>query len=146
MAQNTDLAKAKGSAETYAIKYFLQKFFLIPTDNNLDPDAFDSKVSEASTKIKQQDFQNSDQSLTQLPSQTSTINLAQLEALVKLFRQKTSDDKERQTNFLTELDQKLAKRGIEGTTNAGNFRVRLTTLTPIDYQYLYNWLVGLEDK
>ncbi|WNE40859.1 MAG: hypothetical protein mread185_000316 [Mycoplasmataceae bacterium] len=43
MAQNTDLAKAKGSAETYAIKYFLQKFFLIPTDNNLDPDAFGSK-------------------------------------------------------------------------------------------------------
>jgi hypothetical protein len=43
MAQNTDLAKAKGSAETYAIKYFLQKFFLIPTDDNLDPDAFGSK-------------------------------------------------------------------------------------------------------
>ena len=37
--QNTDLAKAKGSAETYAIKYFLQKFFLIPTSENLDPDS-----------------------------------------------------------------------------------------------------------
>lgn len=37
-AQNTDLAKAKGSAETYAIKYFLMKFFLIPTSDNLDPD------------------------------------------------------------------------------------------------------------
>ena len=36
--QNTDLAKAKGSAETYAVKYFLQKFFLIPTSENLDPD------------------------------------------------------------------------------------------------------------
>ncbi len=36
--QNTDLAKAKGSAETYAIKYFLQKLFLIPTSDNLDPD------------------------------------------------------------------------------------------------------------
>ena len=36
--QNTDLAKAKGSAETYAIKYLLMKFFLIPTSDNLDPD------------------------------------------------------------------------------------------------------------
>jgi hypothetical protein len=35
---NTDIAKAKGSAETYAIKYFLLKFFLIPTADNLDPD------------------------------------------------------------------------------------------------------------
>jgi len=37
--QNTDLAKAKGSAETYAIKYLLMKFFLIPTSDNLDPDS-----------------------------------------------------------------------------------------------------------
>lgn len=36
--QNTDLAKAKGSAETYAIKYFLLKFFLIPTSENLESD------------------------------------------------------------------------------------------------------------
>lgn len=37
--QNTDLAKAKGSAETYAIKYLLMKFFIIPTSDNLDPDS-----------------------------------------------------------------------------------------------------------
>jgi hypothetical protein len=36
--QNTDIAKAKGAAETYALKYFLTKFFLIPTSDNLDPD------------------------------------------------------------------------------------------------------------
>ncbi|MDR1670868.1 MAG: ERF family protein [Spiroplasmataceae bacterium] len=36
--QNTDLAKAKGSAETYAIKYFLTKFFLIPVKDESDPD------------------------------------------------------------------------------------------------------------
>ncbi|CAI2162254.1 13536_t:CDS:2 [Funneliformis geosporum] len=40
--QNTDIAKAKGSAETYAIKYFLQKLFLIPTSDNLDPDKLDT--------------------------------------------------------------------------------------------------------
>ena len=39
MGQNADIAKAKGSAETYAIKYFLTKFFLIPITDNLDPDA-----------------------------------------------------------------------------------------------------------
>ncbi|CAJ0642252.1 2345_t:CDS:2, partial [Entrophospora sp. SA101] len=36
--QNVDIAKAKGCAETYAIKYFLTKFFLIPTTDELDPD------------------------------------------------------------------------------------------------------------
>ncbi|CAI2192607.1 12906_t:CDS:2 [Funneliformis geosporum] len=35
---NNDPAKAKGCAETYAIKYFLTKFFLIPTTDELDPD------------------------------------------------------------------------------------------------------------
>jgi len=38
MGQNTDIAKAKGSAETYAIKYFLTKFFLIPVSEE-DPDS-----------------------------------------------------------------------------------------------------------
>jgi len=38
LGQNSDIAKAKGSADTYAIKYFLSKFFLIPTTDNLDPD------------------------------------------------------------------------------------------------------------
>ncbi|WNE40833.1 MAG: hypothetical protein mread185_000290 [Mycoplasmataceae bacterium] len=41
--QNTDLAKAKGSAETYAIKYFLTKFFLIPVKDESDPDYQQSK-------------------------------------------------------------------------------------------------------
>ena len=38
IGSNTDPAKAKGCAETYAIKYFLTKFFLIPTTDELDPD------------------------------------------------------------------------------------------------------------
>ncbi|CAG8722995.1 3301_t:CDS:2, partial [Ambispora leptoticha] len=37
------------SAETYAVKYFLQKLFLIPTSDNLDPD----KVSVDWEKVKQ---------------------------------------------------------------------------------------------
>ncbi|WNE41306.1 MAG: hypothetical protein AM1032_000046 [Mycoplasmataceae bacterium] len=37
---NADLAKAKGSAETYAMKYFLSKFFLIPVSDQLDPDLY----------------------------------------------------------------------------------------------------------
>jgi hypothetical protein len=38
----------------------------------------------------------------------------------------------------------LAKKGIEGTTNAGNFKMRLSSLTPMDYQWLYNWLLKIE--
>ena len=38
IGSNSDPAKAKGCAETYAIKYFLTKFFLIPTTDGLDPD------------------------------------------------------------------------------------------------------------
>jgi ERF superfamily protein len=44
LGQNTDIAKAKGCAETYALKYFLTKFFLIPTTDELDPDV--TKSSE----------------------------------------------------------------------------------------------------
>ena len=35
---NVDLAKAKGSSETYAIKYLLSKFFLVPVKDEGDPD------------------------------------------------------------------------------------------------------------
>lgn len=38
IGSNSDPAKAKGCAETYAIKYFLTKFFLIPATDELDPD------------------------------------------------------------------------------------------------------------
>jgi hypothetical protein len=41
---NTDLAKAKGSAETYAIKYMLSKFFLIPVKDTTDPDYQNSRI------------------------------------------------------------------------------------------------------
>jgi len=48
--QNTDIAKAKGCAETYAIKYFLTKFFLIPTTDELDPDV--TKPMEHLNRLK----------------------------------------------------------------------------------------------
>ncbi|RHZ37220.1 ERF family protein [endosymbiont GvMRE of Glomus versiforme] len=35
---NQDPAKAKGAAETYAVKYILSKFFLIPIGDENDPD------------------------------------------------------------------------------------------------------------
>ncbi|CAH1764428.1 2838_t:CDS:2 [Entrophospora sp. SA101] len=47
---NSDPAKAKGCAETYAIKYFLTKFFLIPTTDELDPDI--TKTVEHSNRLK----------------------------------------------------------------------------------------------
>ncbi|CAG8698233.1 9178_t:CDS:1, partial [Ambispora leptoticha] len=54
LGQNTDIAKAKGSAETYAVKYFLQKLFLIPTSDNLDPDKVSGKPRELTEEEKKQ--------------------------------------------------------------------------------------------
>ncbi|CAG8713166.1 20174_t:CDS:2 [Racocetra fulgida] len=48
VGSNTDVAKAKGAAETYASKYFLSKFFLIPVQDISDPD-YRSKVAEKKT-------------------------------------------------------------------------------------------------
>ena len=49
LGSNSDPAKAKGCAETYAIKYFLTKFFLIPTTDELDPDV--TKPQEYSNRL-----------------------------------------------------------------------------------------------
>jgi hypothetical protein len=50
IGSNSDPAKAKGCAETYAIKYFLTKFFLIPTTDELDPDI--TKDHEYANRLK----------------------------------------------------------------------------------------------
>ncbi|KLL03889.1 MAG: single-stranded DNA-binding protein [Mycoplasmataceae bacterium CE_OT135] len=50
IGSNSDPAKAKGCAETYAIKYFLTKFFLIPTTDELDPDI--TKPHEFANRLK----------------------------------------------------------------------------------------------
>jgi hypothetical protein len=50
IGSNSDPAKAKGCAETYAIKYFLTKFFLIPTTDELDPDL--TKPHEFANRLK----------------------------------------------------------------------------------------------
>src|SRR5437763_13581761 len=50
IGSNSDPAKAKGCAETYAIKYFLTKFFLIPTTDELDPDV--TKDHEHANRLK----------------------------------------------------------------------------------------------
>jgi len=55
LGSNQDIAKAKGVAETYATKYFLTKFFLIPVADSLDPDkeqwtSQQNKLAEAEKK------------------------------------------------------------------------------------------------
>lgn len=50
IGSNNDPAKAKGCAETYALKYFLTKFFLIPTTDELDPDV--TKPHEHLNRLK----------------------------------------------------------------------------------------------
>jgi hypothetical protein len=145
--QNVDLAKAKGSAETYAIKYFLAKFFLIPVKDEGDPDyGKDEKAKErinsSGTEWQTLNKSNIDKSLT------NSITSELVDNLINLFRQKTADNKERQTKFLTKLDQLLTKQGITGVTetDANSFRNRLSLLTPLNYQELYNWLLKFEDN
>ncbi|KLL05227.1 MAG: single-stranded DNA-binding protein [Mycoplasmataceae bacterium RV_VA103A] len=126
---NQDPSKAKGSAETYATKYFLSKLFLMPVKDEGDPDYSprEEKREEA----------------TRLPPR-QTITSQQVESLINLFRSKTADNKERQTKFLEELDKLLEKRGVKEKTTSGNFRERLSGLLPVDYQWLYNWLLDLK--
>ncbi|KLL04098.1 MAG: ERF-like recombinase [Mycoplasmataceae bacterium CE_OT135] len=49
--QNIDLAKAKGAADTYAVKYFLSKFFLFPVIDDIDPDKW-GKLNVKSEQLK----------------------------------------------------------------------------------------------
>lgn len=53
---NTDLAKAKGASETYAIKYCLSKFFLIPVKDENDPDYSNSNKDVSEEKKKVEEF------------------------------------------------------------------------------------------
>ncbi|CAG8794969.1 3467_t:CDS:2, partial [Dentiscutata erythropus] len=124
VGSNVDLAKAKGSSETYATKYLLSKFFLMPVKDEADPDYGREEEKEEPKKENSpaSSVPNMEQSLTELAKQTQTISVKQVDDLVNLLRQKVKINKEIQTQFLTELDQQLAKRGVEGTTNAGNFR------------------------
>ena len=127
LGQNTDLAKAKGSAETYAIKYFLQKFFLIPAADVADPD-------------------QEEQEIIPLSSPKKTIVFQQAEELYKLFVKKRGTDLTMQTNFFNQVDRVMSNYNLVGKTNTGNFRLRLATLTPTDYQTLMNYLNKLPDR
>lgn len=52
-AHGQDLAKTKGSAETYALKYILSKFFLIRVIDENDPELRPSAINQ-STKTRPQ--------------------------------------------------------------------------------------------
>jgi hypothetical protein len=109
MGQNTDIAKAKGSAETYAIKYFLMKFFLIPTSGNLDPDndeieqlhkLYLEKISDDSTKQKTF-FANFDSIMSKygVNGQTNDENLKRRMNLLK------KEDFNKILNYLEGIDK-----------------------------------------
>jgi hypothetical protein len=54
MGQDNDIAKAKGKAETYANKYLLSKFWMMPVVDNLDPDQeYKGSVSPQSSNTQQ---------------------------------------------------------------------------------------------
>jgi len=113
----------------------------MPVKDEGDPDYKAGEEEEEEEKKEGKpplSSRNIDQSLTELQNQTNSVSMKQVDELINLLRQKSKGDKAIQTNFFTEVDQQLVKRGIEGTTQAGNFKARLSSLTPVDYQYLYN--------
>lgn len=130
--QNNDIAKAKGSAETYAIKYFLLKFFLIPTNENLDPDKQPSD-DDATPKEKVN------------PPSSKTITPEQTKELTNLLKTKRENNQSAQIDFLKHFDKIMSGYGVTGATNNFNFNSRLTMLTLTDYQLLMDYLDGLEN-
>lgn len=108
--QSTDIAKAKGSAETYAVKYFLQKFFMIPTSDNLDPDndaieklyqLYLEKIGDEPTK-QETFFRSFDQIMNKYGMKGAT-NIDNLKMRIKLLK---SEEFERIKNYL----EKMAKQ------------------------------------
>jgi hypothetical protein len=127
VGQNTDPAKAKGSAETYAVKYFLSKLFLMPVKDESDPD-----------------YQPREE--TSKPNLVKNIRTQQVDELTNLFVQKRGESREIQEKFLKEVDKLMPKYGITGETGSGNLRTRLTNLEEKDYKKLWNWLEELKES
>lgn len=140
IGQNNDPAKAKGSAETYAVKYFLSKLFLIPVKNEMDPDYSPRETESEENLLRSSHFNKNDQNLLakkvdQYYSQTKpTLN--QVDALMNFLVQKRGNSKEIQTNFLKEVDKLMPKYRIVGETAPGNLRGRVNLLKEEDYQTL----------
>jgi ERF superfamily len=68
---NQDPAKAKGSAETYAVKYFLSKLFLIPVKDEGDPDYRKMEETEKKENKPASSSHNLEQSATELANPTN---------------------------------------------------------------------------
>src|SRR3954466_1035631 len=111
----------------------LSKFFLMPVKDEADPDYREGNNKKQKDAEELTPTQQKSQ-VDQVKQRENAIEKHQVESLISLFRQKTADNKERQTNFCKELDQLLIKQGIEGTTTSINFRTRLSLLSPNDYQ------------
>src|SRR2546430_16738767 len=92
IGQNNDPAKAKGSAETYALKYFLSKLFLIPVKDEMDPD-----YSPREEVVKVESVSK--------PTPTKTTTSDQAQELMNFFFKKRGDSREIQTNFMKEVDK-----------------------------------------
>jgi hypothetical protein len=110
-ATNNDPAKAKGSAETYALKYTLAKLFLIPAKDRNDPDYAYDYISK--------DLQKE---------------------LYDLFVEVRGKDDRKQESLINEFDKMLTKYGIKDKTNKKNFWQRLELLTKTDYDNYKKYL------
>ena len=101
--EDEDPAKANGKAHTYGERYFLLKFFNIPTDNE-DPDAHQKKNKE----IKQLDI-----SKTSSSSMLETVN----KTASTIFKNKTEFQAWRVDNNLDEKLEGLNDLALAGIWN-----------------------------
>ena len=118
---NVDLAKAKGSAETYASKYLLSKFFLMRVKDTSDPD-YQSTPKE----VKEVD-----------PNTLRVTNI------LNLLREKMKKDATVQPNFLSKLNEMMEIYGISGQTDNFNIKGRLMSLKEPEYKTLLNYLESI---
>ena len=113
--KQNDPSKAFGSGLTYSERYFLLKFFNIPTDDE-DPDRFQNKINkqtniQASTKSdhKKKDFVRAIEALS------DKIPLLEFEKLVSSFgvaTYKKITDRTEQESFFYKLQAKIKEQDL----------------------------------
>ena len=145
MGQNTDIAKAKGSAETYAVKCILSKFFLIEIKDMDDPDYQDEIDKERKEEQAKKETLKDSSPKTPKKIITST----QVDVLYNLYDKKRDIwgrgiDSGQQVKFLTKFDEVIKKNNSNlDKTNDTNLKTRIALLFEEDYKELGSFLQKL---
>ncbi|CAI2172556.1 17520_t:CDS:2 [Funneliformis geosporum] len=127
--------QTKGSAETYGMKYFLQKYFVIPAIDKSDPDFEPKQVTSSPQQVKIP----IGSTVQVQPTQTGQVNktVAEARQLYKLYTSVTAKDFRgtKINSFFEFFNSKIApKIGISEKIHPGNLAKSLETLDDANYQ------------